>query len=61
MVSSSWPLSIDHPFQAMNMDTLILYNSDMIQVVVHHTSLSYFDTSASAWSWKWDIQDDKLF
>jgi hypothetical protein len=48
MVSSSWPLSIDHPFQAMNMDTPILYNSDMIQVVVHHISLSYFDTTSSA-------------
>jgi hypothetical protein len=45
MVSSSLPLLIDHPFQAMSRGTLILYNWDMIQVVVHHISLSYFDTA----------------
>jgi hypothetical protein len=48
MVFSFSPLSIDHPFQAMNRDTPILYNSDMNQVVVHHISLSYFDTTSSA-------------
>jgi len=48
MVSSFSPASIDHPFQAMSTDILILYNLDMIQAVVHRISLSYFDTTLSA-------------